>query len=278
VTLGSIPSPPRNVIELGPLDLHVYGLAIAIGALVAILVARTRYGRYGGDPAQVARVGLWAIVAGVVGSRLAHVSTNLPTYIDDPLRVFAVWRGGLALYGGLLFGVVAGIWLARRRGGDVARFLDACAVGIPTAQIFGRFGNYFNQELYGYPTDVPWALEIDPENRLPEVAEHATFHPTFLYEQLWNLGIVASVLLLERRRGFVPGNAFVGYLALYGIGRFVVEQFRIDTAFRLFGLSRNAWVALLLAAAAGAVFIVRERRAREIRRPDGSVEPVDTGA
>lgn len=280
--LASIPSPSRNVIELGPLDLHVYGLAIAIGAGVAIIVARRRYARYGGDPDMVDRVGLWAIVAGVVGARLAHVSTNTHLYFTgegaNPLRVFAVWRGGLAFFGGLLLGAVVGVWLVRRWEGDLPAFMDAVAVGIPLAQAIGRFGNYFNQELYGYATDVPWALEIDPQNRPQGLADQATFHPTFLYEQLWNVGIAGVLLLLERRRGAVPGNLFVGYLALYGVGRFIVEQFRIDTTFRLFGLSRNAWVALLVAAAATTVFVVRERRAQRIRRPDGRVDTVESDA
>jgi prolipoprotein diacylglyceryl transferase len=264
-TLASIPSPPRNTIGIGPVELHIYGIMIGIGVLFGILVARRRYEKYGGNPDLVDTVGLWAVVAGVVGARLAHVSTNLGTYIDDPLRVFAVWRGGLALYGGLFLGAIVGVILMRRHGGDVPRFLDACAIGIPIAQIFGRFGNYANQELYGYPTDLPWALEIDAGNRRPGFEEFETFHPTFMYEQLWNLFIVIGVLLLIEKRWprFAPGNLLVGYFGLYSVGRFITEQFRIDTEFRLMGLSRNAWASLVIAIAAGVIFFVRERRHRE---------------
>jgi prolipoprotein diacylglyceryl transferase len=267
--IASIPSPPRNTIGVGPLDIHFYGIAIGIGVLLAIWVARRRYESYGGDPELMDKVGVIAVIAGVIGARLAHISTNLGTYLDDPLRVFAIWRGGLALYGGLLLGAIAGVYFTRRYQGDVPRFLDAAAVGIPLAQAIGRWGNYANQELYGRPTDLPWALEIDPQNRRPGFEAYETFHPTFLYESLWNLIVVIGLLLLiERKRPLRPGSLFVAYLTLYSVGRFWLEQLRIDTTFRLFGLSRNAWVALAGVIAGVVVIVVRERRAAGRETPE----------
>lgn len=265
--VASIPSPPRNSFNIGPLEIHVYGLAIAIGIIAAVVVVRGRYAAYGGDPDLVDQVALWAVIAGVVGARLAHVSTNLDIYLDDPLRVFAVWRGGLAFFGGILLGAIVGVWMMRRSHGDVRAFMDAGAVGIPLAQAVGRLGNYFNQELFGLPTDLPWGLEIDPENRPARFAEHETFHPTFLYEQLWNLTIIAVLIAIDRRRILPRGALFVVYLVMYGVGRFLLELIRIDTEFRFLGLSRNGWVALSAALIGTVVLVLWTRR-------EGPREPV----
>jgi prolipoprotein diacylglyceryl transferase len=245
VPLASIPSPSWNVLDLGPLDLHVYGVLIATGALLAALVTRRRYAGLGGDPETADAVATWALIGGFVGARLAYVSTHLSRYADGEwYRAFFIWEGGLALFGGLTLGAAAAIVALRRRGGDLPAYADAIAVGLPLAQAIGRWGNYFNQELFGTPTTLPWALEIAPPNRPAAYAAYETFHPTFLYESLWNLMLVGALLTIERRVRLRRGSLFLVYLAGYGAMRFLLELLRTDTTFRLFGLSRNAYVAL----------------------------------
>jgi prolipoprotein diacylglyceryl transferase len=220
------------------LTIRYYGLAIAIGMLVAITIARRRYARLGGDPDLADVTGIVAVVAGVVGARVGHVITNFGTYVDDPITVFAVWRGGLTFYTGLLFGAIAAIWWLRRRGGDLPAFADAAAPAIPIAQAFGRWGNYFNQELYGTPTDLPWALEVEG---LPH-----TVHPTFAYEMLGNLVIAGILFAAGARTTLRRGSLLFGYLMGYGVLRFGMELLRTDTTFRFLGLSRNAWGSVLV--------------------------------
>jgi len=259
---ASIPSPPWNVIEIGPLDIHVYGVTMALAVLAAVVITVRRYERFGGDPALAEKVSMWAIILGFAGARVAYISTHTSRFAGEWWKVIALWEGGIALYGGLTVGAVTAVALLRRRGGDPWRFADAIALGLPVAQAIGRIGNYFNQELFGTPTGLPWGLEIDPANRPPEYAAAETFHPTFLYEILWNLVIVVpAVILLERRRALRRGNLFAVYVALYGTGRFLTELLRTDTTFRLLGLSRNAWVSLLAVAAALVLLVVRQRRA-----------------
>jgi len=184
-------------------------------------------------------------VLGFLGARAAYVSTHLSRFEDRWYAVFFIWEGGLALFGGLTVGTIAAVAVVRRAGSDPWVFADAAAVGIPLAQAIGRWGNYFNQELFGTPTDLPWGLEIDPANRPAEYAEFATFHPTFLYESLWNVVVTVGVILwLERRGKLTKGASIAIYLLVYGTGRFLMELMRTDTSFRLLGLSRNGWVSM----------------------------------
>jgi prolipoprotein diacylglyceryl transferase len=258
--LASFPSPSVNSISLGPFDLRAYGVLIAVGVLVAWTVTRRRYAAFGGDPELADVVAFRAVVFGFVGARLAYVSTHLDRFAgDDWWRVIAIWEGGLALFGGLTFGAIAAVVTLRRNGGDLPAFADACAVGIPLAQAIGRWGNYFNQELFGTPTTLPWAVEIDPRFRPDAYAEFATFHPTFLYESLWNLALAGVLLLVERRGSLRRGTLFALYLAGYGTMRFLLELIRTDTTFRLLGLSRNGWVSLLVVIGATVVAVRRER-------------------
>ena len=244
--LAAIPSPSRNVIEIGPLTIHFYGVMIAIGVIVAVMVARRRYVRYGGSGEMVERVSIWAVIIGFLGARLGYVTTHTGDFVDQPWEVFFIWKGGLAIYGGLIAGAITAIVLLRKWNGDVFAFGDAVAVGIPLAQTIGRFGNYFNQELFGTPSDLPWAVEI--EARIADAAGYpgyTTFHPTFLYEALWNLFITAGVILwLEKRGKLFKGASIAVYLILYGTGRFLMELMRTDTTFRFLGLSRNGWVSV----------------------------------
>jgi prolipoprotein diacylglyceryl transferase len=204
---------------------------------------------------------VWAVLLGFVGARLAYASTHLDRFEGRPLAVLAIWEGGLALFGGLTVGVVVGVLLVRRWGGDVPRFADAVAPAIPLAQAIGRWGNYFNQELFGTPSDLPWAVEIDPVNRPAAFADAATFHPTFLYESIYNLLVVVVLLRVERRTKLKPGNLLLVYGMLYGVGRFLLELIRTDTTFRLFGLSRNALVALAVVVGSGLLLRHRQRTA-----------------
>jgi prolipoprotein diacylglyceryl transferase len=242
---ATIPPPPGQQIDLGPLSIHYYGVLIGVGALLAIALGRRRYAALGGDPDLIDRVGVVAVLAGLLGARLAYVSTHFSDFIERPWAVLFLWEGGLAFFGGLALGVAVGLWYARRLGMPLPATLDAIVPGIPLAQAIGRWGNYFNQELYGTPTTVPWALEVELERRLPQYREFATFHPTFLYESLLNLCLVGVLLWMGRRTRLRQGSIVWGYLAGYGFVRFWVELIRTDTTFRLLGLSRNNWVALL---------------------------------
>lgn len=264
-TLGSIPSPPQNTIEIGPLTIHFYGVLIAIGVIVALLVAKHRYARFGGVPELVERVSIWAVAIGFLGARTGYVITHSGAFVDRPWAVLFIWEGGLALYGGLTAGTLAAIFLLRRWRGDIFAYGDAVAVGIPLAQAIGRLGNYFNQELFGGPSTLPWAVEIKPGSRPFEYADFATFHPTFLYEALWNLLLtVPIVLLLERRGKLFKGASIAVYLVVYGTGRFLMELLRTDTTFRFVGLSRNGWVSIL-AVALGLVALYWFQRRGETR-------------
>ncbi len=253
--LAQIPPPPSNALELGPLTIRYYGLAIALGVLAAVLLTRRRYAARGGNPDDVDLVAIGAIVAGFVGARLGFVVWRLDDFADRPLSVFAVWQGGLVFFSGLLTGIAVGWLLARRRGLDITAFTDAAAPAIPLAQAFGRWGNYANQELYGRVTELPWALEVEAADG--SVTLH---HPTFLYESLANLVLVGVLLTVDRTGRLARGGLLFAYLAGYGAIRFAVELLRIDTEFRLLGLSRNNWAFLALALVGLAGLVWWQRR------------------
>ncbi len=243
--LAAIPSPSQNTIEIGPLTIHFYGILIALGVIVAIVVSRHRYVRFGGSGQVFERVAIWAVVIGFLGARLAYVSTHTARFTDRPWAIFFIWEGGLALYGGIVLGAITIIYLMNRWDGDIFAAGDAIAVGLPLAQAIGRWGNYFNQELFGTPSDLPWAIMIDPANRPPEYINYETFHPTFLYESLWNaLILVPLILVLERAGKLYKGASWGIYVAMYAAIRFAMELLRTDTTFRFLGLSRNGWVSI----------------------------------
>jgi prolipoprotein diacylglyceryl transferase len=268
--LAFIPPPPTDGFQLGPLFLHLYGLCIAIGVLAAFWLANRRWVQSGGKPGGLERPGIWAVAAGFLGGRLAYVATHTGDFRDRPWEVLFIWKGGLALYGGLTLGILTGIWAARRYRLPVLRALDAAIPAIPLAQAFGRWGNYFNQELFGTPTTLPWALEVDPQFRPARYAEFATFHPTFLYESLYNLLVAGILIWVGARRRLRPGSLCLLYLVLYGTGRFLLELLRTDTTYRLFGLSRNAYVSLAVVVGGSLWLYLRERRRPEA---EAGVEP-----
>ncbi len=272
--VGAIPSPPENAIGIGPLQLRAYGLAIAVGVLVGVWVAQRRWAARGGNPADISYLATWSVIAGLIGARAYHVLTDYHRFQGRWLHAFAVWEGGLGIPGGLLAGVVTGVVLARRRGLPAAQLLDVVAPAIPIAQAIGRLGNWFNQELFGRPTNLPWGLRVDVAHRPDSYERFATFHPTFLYEALWNLALAGLLVLYERRRpGAPPGTLFALYVGGYGLGRLWVEALRIDDATRLAGLRVNIWVSLLAIAASIVALAVLHQRERRAAPPTNDDEP-----
>jgi prolipoprotein diacylglyceryl transferase len=257
--VGSIPSPSNNSIRIGPLELRAYGLMIAVGVVVAVSIAQRRWVSRGGSSEDIAVISMWAVPAGLVGARLYHVVTDLSRFEGRWWHIPAVWEGGLGIPGGIAAGVLAGVVVARRRGLPVPDLLDVVAPALPVAQAIGRLGNWFNQELYGRPTDLPWALRIDPSHRPDDRLDVATYHPTFLYEALWNLALAAVLVWVERRWNPRPGQLFCGYVAGYAAGRFWVESLRIDPATRLLDIRVNLWVSAVVFVAAVAVMVIRHR-------------------
>lgn len=268
--IGAIPSPGSNAI--GPF--RAYGLMIAIGVIAAVELARRRWRALGGDPEDITTIALWAVPAGLVGARLYHVLTDWRDYFPDrPVEALFIWQGGLGIPGGIIAGVAVGVWVAARRGMRLSTGLDTVAPALPLAQAIGRLGNWFNQEVFGRPTELPWGLEIDPARRPAGYERFATFHPTFLYEGLWNLALMALLLWIDRRRVVRPGNLFVLYVGGYGLGRLWVESLRIDAASRLAGLRVNIWMSLAAIVGAAVVLAVRGLR----RRPDDRDDPYIDG-
>ena len=242
---AAIPSPSIDVIEIGPLTIHVYGILIATGVFVAILVAGHRLVRFGGERGIGERIGVWMAVIGFLGARLAYVSTHTGRFEGRPWAVFFIWEGGLALYGGLVAGTATLVILARRHRVDTLSLIDSYAVAVPLAQAIGRWGNYFNQELFGRPSDLPWAVEIEAAKRPVDYLEAETFHPTFLYESLAITLLLVPLMLWLERRGRLTRGATLGVYAMgYAVIRFGMELLRTDTTFRFLGLSRNGWVSI----------------------------------
>ncbi|MGZ6791926.1 MAG: prolipoprotein diacylglyceryl transferase [Mycobacteriales bacterium] len=270
--LASIPSPSQGVWHLGPLPLRAYAFFILLGVLAAVWIGDRRWVARGGEHGTVADVAATAVPFGLVGARLYHVITSPDAYLHDPVAALYVWRGGLGIWGGVLGGAL-GAWLVlRRRGLSFLAFADALAPALPVAQAIGRFGNYFNQELFGRPTTLPWGLEIDPSHRPDGYSAYRTFHPTFAYEALWDLGVAGLVLWADRRWQLGKGRAFALYVGAYCVGRGWIEALRIDDAHHFLGIRVNDYVSggLLLAAV---VFLVVRRGSG----PDvvGEREPAD---
>jgi len=272
--IASIPSPDSSSIEIGRFRLTAYGLMIALGVVAAVELGRKRWRDRGGNPDDIGTLAIWAVPAGLIGARLYHVITDWNRlYADHPGDVIKIWEGGLGIPGGILLGTLVGAIVARRLGMSLPVGLDMVAPCVPLAQAIGRFGNWFNQELYGRPTKLPWGLEIDPEHRQVGYEQFSTFHPTFLYELLWNLGLCVFLLWIDKKRVLRPGRLFVLYILGYGIGRLWVEALRIDTATRIAGLRVNEWMSLVIIFGAGLFLIVRGTR----RRPGDTDDPYTDG-
>lgn len=269
----SLPSPSTGVWEIGPIPLRAYALGIIIGAFAAVWIGERRSRARGGRESLIADVAMWAIPFGIVGARLYHVVTDPQLYFGEgrnAIDALKIWEGGLGIWGAIAGGAV-GAWIAARRYGVRFSFIaDALAPGLLVAQAIGRIGNWFNQELFGKPTDVPWALEIDPINRPDGFEQFATFHPTFLYELLWNLAAAAVLIALDRRFGFTNGRAFALYVMLYTAGRFWIEQLRIDTVNEIGPFRLNVWTSIVVFALALAYFLWARRRGTAAGEDPGS--------
>ncbi len=263
--IAAIPSPGFN--SIGPFRL--YGLMIALGVLIGIEIATRRWRARGGDPEDIGAIAIWVVPVGLIGTRLYHVATDWKTYRDAPLDALKIWDGGLGIPGGILAGLLVGVWVVRRMGIRPSVAIDVILPTLPLAQAIGRFGNWFNQELFGRPTDLPWGLQIDPEHRPIGYEQTETFHPTFLYEGLWNVGLFFLLLRLDRTRKLRPGSVLPLYVLGYGIGRFWVELMRIDPASLVLGVRINLWVSGLMVLGSVVVFAVRGVR----RRPDDEDGP-----
>jgi prolipoprotein diacylglyceryl transferase len=279
VTLAYLPSPDQGVWHLGPFPLRAYALCIIAGVVVAIWLGEKRWVARGGKPGQVGDIAIWAVPFGLVGGRLYHVITDYQLYFgdgQDPVAALYIWQGGLGIWGAIGLGAL-GAYIACRR--NKVKFLplaDALAPGIVIAQAIGRWGNWFNQELFGKPTTLPWALEIDPLHRPEGYEQFATFQPTFLYEFLWNLGVAALVIWADRRFKLGYGRAFALYVAGYTLGRGWIEYMRIDTVNHIGGLRLNVWTSIILFVAAVAFFVWSAKR-HPGREESVLKEPVEAG-
>lgn len=280
--LAAIPSPTTAVWQLGPLTLRAYALCIIAGIVAACWITERRMRSRGAPPYLVLDVAIWAVPAGIIGARVYSLVTSPQEYFGrgiSPLEPLEIWHGGLGIWGAVAGGML-GAWIAcRQKGIPVSFVADAAAPALPVAQAIGRLGNWFNNELYGKPTSLPWGLkvyEMDPRNPghatmidgKPVVL--GTFQPTFLYEALWNIGVAVLVVLLDRKYRFGRGRAFALYVMAYTVGRFWVEYLRIDTANHFLGLRLNDWTSILVFLAALLYFL-------RVRGPQDRLEVTDSG-
>jgi prolipoprotein diacylglyceryl transferase len=263
-----IPSPSRNIWQIGPFPLRAYALCIIAGIIVGMVVATRRWRARGGTSDSLETVVVVAVPCGIVGARLYHVITDYQLYFGPgrhPIDALKIWHGGLGIWGAIAL-AVAGAWLvARRRRLRLLALLDAAAPGLLVAQAIGRLGNWFNQELFGRPTTLPWALEIAPQYRPAGYAQYATFHPTFLYELVWNLLAALVLVVVDRKFRLGHGKVFALYIVLYTAGRFWIEALRIDTVNEIGGFRLNNYTSLI-GFVVGLVWfgwLVRHRTGRE---------------
>jgi prolipoprotein diacylglyceryl transferase len=268
--LASIPSPHTGTVDVGPFSIHLYGVMLLLAIAGAVALTGYRWVKWGGDWDLVFRVAVWGVAFGIVGARLYHDITSWSEVkaIDAWWAPFAVWKGGLGVWGGILFGVLAGAWIVHRSGNSVRLFMDAVAPGLLLAQGIGRWGNWFNQELYGKPTSLPWGLQIDEAHRGAYI-QYTTFHPTFLYEFIWDIVGVVVLLLVDRYFRIRRPGLFALYVSWYCFGRFFEELLRIDPAHEYFGLRLNAYVSIVVFVLSTGFFIWWQF----IRKESGSDRP-----
>jgi prolipoprotein diacylglyceryl transferase len=262
--LAFIPSPSNNGFYIGPLFVHAYGLAYVLAVAAAIFVTRWRWRRVGGDPDLCYEAAAWGFPAGLIGGRIYFLITTpsqIPPHWWGP---FAIWKGGLGIWGGIFFGVLGGVYIVRKRltHGDLLRFMDAAAPGLLVAQSIGRIGNYFNQELFGKPSTLPWAIKISPDHRPPGYTQYATFQPSFLYEIIWNLGLAGFLIWLGNHRKIRPPGLMALYVAGYSGYRMFEETIRIDYSVHVLGMRLNFWIALLVCLAGLAWFVWIQKRGK----------------
>lgn len=257
-------------IEIGPLTIRWYGIIIMAGAVAAAVLSDREARRRGINGELVWDMLPWLLIGGIIGARIWHILTPPPSmvergftayyYLTHPIEAISIWNGGLGIPGAVLGGAAA-LWIySRRRKLSMLAWVDIVAPGLALAQAIGRWGNFVNQELYGAPTNLPWAITIDEAHRLPEFKDIATYHPTFLYESLWNLANMAFLLWLGRRFAskLKPGDIFLAYLIIYPVGRFMVEFLRLDSA-QVGGINFNQWLMAAIAVASAVILFIRHR-------------------
>ncbi|ASE10573.1 prolipoprotein diacylglyceryl transferase [Kocuria rhizophila] len=264
---AAIPSPGTSSIHLGFLTIHFYALCILVGMALAVWLTMKRWRRRGQDPDVLWDIVFWAVIAGIVGARAYHVLVTDPRgYFGpgaDPLAVLRIWEGGLGIMGAVLFGAAAAWVVSRRNGIPLHVFADCVAPALLLAQAVGRWGNWFNQELFGKPTTLPWGLEISPLSpNFPQgLPPDTLFHPTFLYESLWDLLGVVVLLLVDRRVGDTHGRIFALYMVYYGVGRMLIEMFlRVDPALMVAGVRVHVWTSLLIVLGGIVLYVLLGRR------------------
>ena len=262
MALAYLPSPSSGVWQLGPFPVRAYALAIILGVVAAVVIGERRWVARGGTKGLVTDVATLAVPGGIVGARIYHVITSPERYLEEPIAALYVWQGGLGIPGGIAGGFLVSWLVLRKRGIAKGAFADAVAPGVVVAQAIGRLGNWFNQELFGRPTTLPWGLEIDPDNA-DAVANAEAYHPTFLYELLWNLGVAGVVIWADRRFRLGGGRAFALYVALYATGRLWIEALRIDDANTFFGVRLNVFVMLVVLLGALVYLVLRRGEGRE---------------
>jgi prolipoprotein diacylglyceryl transferase len=269
---GFIPSPSNGTFNLGPIPIHVYGLLLAVGVIVGTLITERRWQRWGHDRREISNIIVVVVICGVAGARLYTALTDPQRYYGHWIQLAEIWRGGLSIWGVIIGGSLGVIVMTRRHHYDTLGIMDAMTVGILVAQGIGRWGNYFNQELFGKPTRLPWGLAIDLIHRPPGYTQFTTFNPTFLYESIYCFALVGVMLWAERRFVLRRGQSVALYIATYTFGRFWFENLRIDPAHHIFGLRVNAWVALFGCLAAIVVFwlLGRNGRVDPSRYPDAA--------
>jgi prolipoprotein diacylglyceryl transferase len=268
--IGFIPSPNDGIVHIGPLPLHAYGLMLALGVLAALKIAERRWTARGHDPGEIAAIAVPVVIGGVIGARAYHLFTGYDWTKGGLVGTVQIWRGGLSIWGAVLGGLLVLVIVARRRRLDLLALMDTIGPAVVVAQAIGRFGNYFNQELFGRPTSLPWGLEIDAAHRPPGFSQYATFHPTFLYESLWCLLVFGAIVVAEHRFRLRKGQAFAMYVSLYTLGRTWFEALRIDKATRVFGIRFNLLVSAVICIGAAAWFVTLGRRnLTPLDAPDG---------
>jgi prolipoprotein diacylglyceryl transferase len=269
MNIAFIPSPSQGVWHLGPFPVRAYAFCIIAGVVLAVWLGERRWTARGGRAGDVTEIATWMVPMGILGGRIYHVLTTPQPYFGhggDPIKALYVWQGGLGIWGAVALGGV-GAWIGcRRRGIPLPPFADALAPGIVLAQAVGRFGNYFNQELYGKPTSMWWGLKIDPAHRPDGMEDKATYQPTFLFEAIWDVGVAGLVIWADRRFKLGHGRAFALYVAAYTVGRFWIEDLRIDTANHFLGLRLNDWTSIVVFVGAVTYFVlsVKRRPGREV--------------
>ena len=272
-----IPSPAVSGFHVGPAFIHVYGLMYVIGITLAILITRRRWQAKGGDPDLVGDVAIWAVPAGLIGARIYFDITTPGDIPPHWWGVFAIWSGGLGVWGGIAAGAAAGLWRVRRAGADIPVFMDAVAPALLVAQGLGRIGNYFNQELFGKPTHLPWGLEISLAHRPPGYTAFSTFQPTFLYELIFDLALAAALVWLGHHRNIRPPGLFALYVLGYSAFRIFEETQRIDSSEHFLGLRLNFFIATVLAII-GLVWFIRSQRRKGDEPPAEPAESIPTTA